>query len=91
MIEFAIRLELYRQCLRRRMLNVSRVPSNAYHIVIIFVALILAYPVVFLDIGTAPSGLPALGAETDIFFAIILTGVTLIMTVVLAPLGFLII
>lgn len=96
MLDLAVRLEYYRQTLRRRLLgifsifSIPRTSGNSYHLVIIFLAILLAIPVVTLDLATAPSGLTALGGETDIFFAIICLGLTLIFMVVFAPLGMII-
>ena len=63
------------------------VPSSGYHLVIIFLALLLAAPIVSTDLLGSSAGLALLGAETDFFFMVICLGIFFILTVILAPLG----
>lgn len=91
MIGLVVRLEYYRQSLRRRLLSIfsiSGASGNEYHIILIFLVAVLAIPVVGSDIATGPvGGLGFLGAETGIFLTILFLAVTFMMTVVFFPLG----
>ena len=77
------------QSLRRRLLSISGISpmsGNGHHIVIIFLALLLAFPIVTTHLTTAV-GFALLSAETDFFFLVVSLGIFFILTVFLAPLG----
>jgi membrane protein YqaA with SNARE-associated domain len=91
-IRFLVRLEFERQPLRKRLLSISGTPgvsNSGYNIVIIFLALLLAFPIVTTHLTTT-AGLALLSAETDFFFMVISVGIFFILTVLMAPLGILI-
>jgi hypothetical protein len=92
MILWSVLHEYEQQSLRRRLLSISGISpmsGNGYHIVIIFLALLLAFPIVTTHLTTAP-GLALLSAETDFFFLVVSLGIFFILTVFLAPLGIII-
>lgn len=87
MINLVFRLEYYRQSLRR-LLSISGTSGNQYHVVLLFLVAALTVPVVGFDVAFAPiGGIGTLGAETGFFFMLVFLGIAFIMTVVLAPLG----
>jgi hypothetical protein len=90
MIGFLVRLEFYRQSLRK-LLTISGTSGNEYHVVLLFLVAALTIPIVGFDVATSPvGGLSLLGAETGIFLMLLFLGLFFIMTVVFAPLGVLV-
>lgn len=88
MIGLAVRLDLYRQSWRKRLLSISETSGNKYHVVLLFLVGALTVPIVGFDVATAPvGGIGTLGAETGFFLMLLFLAIAFMMTVVLAPLG----
>jgi hypothetical protein len=75
MLELMLRLEIFRQSLRKRILPI--VGDNSYHLIGSVLALIFAA-------GSFGTALPASGFS---FVAFLITGVLSILTIVLLPIG----
>jgi hypothetical protein len=87
MIGLLGRLEHYRQSLRRWLVSVSWTSGNEYHAVLIFLVLLLAVPVIGIDLASGPAGVAFLGSEAGLFFCLFFLALYFILTVFLMPLG----